>query len=326
MLYEEIRINDKFEKIAARIFGSYGLDFDAAERAGGWTNAVWLHCDCALRLSKEQGNERIRREAELSKVLPASVGYPKIIDTGVTDGYEWCLSERIPGKVLSSVWDSFDWVEKAAVVKQILSIMNAVHSVDVDRVERLSTKAAWYNSFDKGSSLADIERYVAKNLFTQKQGRVLRDILERFYESNSSASPVLCHGDITMDNLIWHDGNVASLLDFEHSAIAPCQLDIHSLVNLALIPYDETTSRDIVLLTDEKQEIQHYVAKIIPLFTPFLAEQSDKELFMGYCVLFRRRFFEFWLEAPEGDVKQCDAYQKLLSISDGGYGYLSKLL
>lgn len=317
---------DKHENIAAEIFQQHGMGFETAERAGGWTNAVWLNGDFALRLSKQQGNDRICREIKRSKAFPTSVGYPKNIAVGVTDGYEWSLSKRITGSVLSSVWDSLSWPEKTTAVKQIFDIMNAVHSVAVSKVEHLTLKVAWYNSFDKGKSLADIERYITKKLFTSKQGRILCDILERFYKWHTCITPVLCHGDITMDNILWHNGNVVSLLDFEHSVIAPCQLDIHSLVNLALIPYDEATSKDIVLITDEKQEIQQFIMEMIPLFKPFLAKQSDKDLFMGYNVLFCQRFLEFWLDEPKGDIEQCDAYQKLLSISDGNNGYLSKLL
>jgi len=317
---------EKHRNIALNIFKQYNMNFHTAERAGGWTNAVWLNGDYALRLSKERGSDKIHRETERAKTFPSSVGYPKNIAVGISEGYEWSLSERIQGKVLSSVWDSFSWIEKTAAVKQIFNIMASVHSVAVKNVEHLTLKTAWYNAFDRNSSLAGIKRYVSKKLFTQKQGDVLHDILERFYRWNASVTPVLCHGDITTDNLLWHDGNVVSLLDFEHAVIAPCQLDIHSLVNLALIPYDEHTSKHVVLLNIEEQEIQNYVAEITPLFKPFLAKQSDKDLFVGYNVLFRQRFFEFWLKNPKGDIEQCDAYQMLLSISNGNNGYLSKLL
>lgn len=317
---------DKCEKIADDIFRQHGLNFVTAERAGGWTNAVWLNGDIVLRLSKERESNRIRREIERSKKLPPSVGYPKNITVGVTDGYEWSLSERKQGVVLSGVWNGFSWSEKAAAVSQILDIMNAVHSVEVKAVEPLTLKTAWYNSFNEENSFADIDRYVTQKMFTAEQGRNLFDILERFYKLNDCTPPVLCHGDITMDNLLWHEGNIVSLLDFEHSVIAPRQLDVHSLVNLTFISYDEATSTDIVLFADDNQEIKNYVAGMIPLFKPFLSEQNDKDLFMGYNVLYRQRFLEFWLAEPEGAIDKCDAYQKLLSLSDGNGGYLSELI
>ena len=307
------------EKMATDIFKQHGLKFETAERAGGWTNAVWLNGDYALRLSKKKDSDIIQREVARAKTLPPIVGYPKNITTGVADGYEWSLSMRVLGVPLSSVWDSLSWHEKAKAVKQALCIADSVHSVPVCDVESITLCSAWYNPFDKGSSLADIERYITEEIFTPKQGRNLQTILECFYEANH-ISPVLCHGDITTDNLLWHEGNVVSLLDFEHSVIAPRQLDIHSLVNLALIPYD------VILFTEEMPEAQAYVKEMIALFRPYLSTQSDKDLFMGYNVLFRQRFLEFWLANPTGEIEQCDAYIKLALLSDGDNGYLLPLL
>lgn len=306
---------EKYEKIAGEIFRQHGLSFEAAERAGGWTNAVWLNGSFALRVSKQAGNDKIIREAERSKMLPQSVGYPRNIAAGIIDGYEWSLSERVQGVNLSSIWNDLSWAQKAKAVNQILDIAMDVHSVSVSSVEHLTSKSAWYNSFDRDSSIADIERYTAKGLFTLQQGKNLHDALERFYDYSTCVAPVLCHGDITTDNILWQGGNVTSLLDFEHSVIAPRQLDIHSLVNLAL---------DVVL-SEENHEIQGYVDEMFRLFKPFLYEQSDKDLFIGYNILFRQKFFEFWLAEPSGDIETCDAYQKLLSFSDGKGGYLSKL-
>jgi len=311
---------EQYEKMAAEIFRRHGLSFESAERAGGWTNAVWLNGDFALRVSKQINNDIIRREAERSKLLPLSVGYPRNIAAGVIDGYEWALSERVQGVSLNSIWNDLSRVHKVKAVKQILDITEDVHSVSVSAVKHITLTSAWYNSFDRDSSVADIERYTAKGWFTAQQGKNLYDALVRFYDCIACVTPVLCHGDITPDNILWHDGNVVSLLDFEHAVIAPGQLDIHSLVNLALIPCD------VILLNHENHEIQAYVDEMIRLFKPFLYEQRDKDLFIGYNILFRQRFFEFWLADPNGSMEMCDAYQKLLSLSDGNGGYLLKIL
>ena len=85
----------ELEKIAAGIFQQHGLRFENAERAGGWTNAVWFNGDCVLRLSTEKDTDRIRREIEKCKMLPPSVGYPINIAAGVTNGHEWTLSKRV---------------------------------------------------------------------------------------------------------------------------------------------------------------------------------------------------------------------------------------
>jgi hypothetical protein len=67
------------ERIAVKIFSKYGLDFKTATRAGGWTNAVWLNGDLALRLSFKKDRDRIRREVRLSEYLPHAIGYPVMV-------------------------------------------------------------------------------------------------------------------------------------------------------------------------------------------------------------------------------------------------------
>jgi|GEM_PF-257724 len=292
----------RLEKVilAHQILTQNSVDPTTAKRAGGWTNHVYLTPTHALRLSTTKNNTQLHREAARAKSLPPSVGYPKTIATGTTCGFEWTLSERIHGVPLSGVWDTLPPAARVKAVKQILAIATAVHSVPVGEIESITLRTAWYCTFDKAASLADFERYVALKLFTADEGVIFRGILERFYSQNQ-AEPVLCHGDITTDNLLWHDGNVVSLLDFEHSVIAPRMLDIHSIINLALSPDDEPG----------------YAAEIKTLFAPYLSRRSDVDLFMGYRVLFRQRFFEFFLAEPKGDVQDCEAYRylKYLTLS-----------
>jgi len=311
---------DEHQKIASQIFEQHGLKFKTAERAGGWTNAVWYNGDFVLRLSLSKNSDRIRREVELAGLLPQSVGYPTIITTGVTHGYEWSFSNRIRGKNLSDVWNNLSLQEKAKAVEQILDMMKAIHSIDVHKAEHLSLRRAWYNPFIKNESIADIERYVSQEVFTAQQGNVLCGIIENFYQCLENAEPVLNHGDITMDNILWHEGEVVSLMDFEHSSISPSQLDLHSIINLALVP------DDVLLIAEHKKETEQYIDDMINLFRPMLTQECDKDLLLGYAILFRQRFLEFWLNAPKGELHQVDAYQKILSLCDGDGGYLFELI
>jgi thiamine kinase-like enzyme len=140
--------------------------------------------------------------------------------------------------------------------------------------------------------LEAIDRHLAQNVFSATQGRVLRDIIERFYFYFNNAAPVLNHGDITEDNLLWYEGNVVSLLDFEHAAVAPPQMDLHSIINLAFINDDAGTN----LLIDDNPEAKHYVADLTELFAPLFSQEGAGDLLVGFTVLFRQFFLNGWLE------------------------------
>lgn len=98
----EIERADNPQAIAAAIFARHGIDFAAVQRAGGWTNAVWLADGLVLRLaaSKEQAASRssLLREARLAALFGPAVGYPALFDAGTTNGCAWMLAARIPGR------------------------------------------------------------------------------------------------------------------------------------------------------------------------------------------------------------------------------------
>jgi len=324
----ETLLDEKLNAIAASLFKEHGLSFDTARRAGGWTNGVWLNEGLALRLSKEKDSDRLHRESLRCQFLSPTVGYPATVATGRAQGHEWCLSRRVPGVPLGDVWQNLPWPQKARAVKEIVDIALAVHATDPAHVAPVTKETAWYSGFDREATLKDIQNYVAGGHFAQGQGLVLGEILDRFHHWHRGGPLVLCHGDITVDNLLWHEGHVTSLLDFEHAVMAPSVLDIHSLVNLALNPVDENDSSDLMLLGAKGlgREGDKYVADMVSLFRPMLPGEREAGLLMGYNLYFRLRFFQFWLEDPRRGYLGDYAYQKLLSLCDGKGGYLAGLL
>jgi aminoglycoside phosphotransferase (APT) family kinase protein len=312
----------KEERIAAKIFQQYGLSLETAIRAGGWTNEVWFNDDLVLRLSLAKGSNRIRREIQLSRMLPALVGYPVNISSGVIEGYEWSISKRIEGINLSEAWPNLSWAERTYTVKQIWEIIKAVHAVDVEKVEGLSSKKPWYSSLDADEILFKFKCYVDKGIFTSEQGAALSDVLKRFWNKLSIATVVLNHGDITMDNILWNEGKIVSLMDFEHSVIAPREIDLNSFINLAFFHEEGNTIID----ENDSVEFQQYKFQITKLFSPILKQPDSIDLLFGYAILFNQRFLDFWLENPKGSIIQFEPYIKLVSFTGKDGAYLSQLL
>jgi hypothetical protein len=124
-----------------------------------------------------------------------------------------------------------------------------------------------------------------------------------------------------LDILLWSNGRIVSLMDFEHSVIAPSELDLHSLINLALFSNEDDFLSDCSI-----QEYRQYKNDVIELLKPMLTNCYSTDLILGYAILFRMRFLEFWLENPEGKLESLDAYIKLLSLANGEGGYLSEIV
>ena len=302
------------ESIAATVFARHGVDFATAERAGGWTNAVWLTETLVLRLSTSQENENLLREAQLSAFFPPVVGYPTIVETGKTDGFAWSLAARLPGISLEAAWEDLHWEERTTALQELWERAEGVHSVPVTQVPAFVPRRAWFNSTDAREAEASLLRLTEAGIFAASESQILRNALGCFWHALPTAPCVLCHGDLTPGNAIWYAGHVISLLDFEFAVLAPIQLDLNHLVKLAFRPSGD----------QGEEELRRAIKE---LALPLLTQAGDFDLLMGYAILLELWLLELWLANPEGEgpLEQWGPLLRLRSLADGNGGYLAPL-
>ena len=305
---------EPIESIAASIFACHGVDFAVARRAGGWTNAVWLADDLVLRLSTRTKSETLLREARLSKSFPAGVGYPDIVDSGITSDHAWMLARRLPGNCLGEVWAGLGPAERVAALQELWARAEAVHSVPLETVQASVPARAWFNSTDRAEAEAGLARLAQEEILTGSERSVLQETLSRFWETLPAAPQVLCHGDMTLDNALWHEGHVIALLDFEFAVHAPVQLDLNHLVKCVYGP--------------GKNGNGPLCQAVRQIALPFLGSPAGKTLLRGYAILLELWLLETWLAHPEGEgpLEQWEPLRRLRSLADGQSGYLAPLL
>jgi aminoglycoside phosphotransferase (APT) family kinase protein len=315
---------DRLRKIASDIFAKHGIDFTSVQRAGGWTNLTWLAGGMALRLAARPGQDKIQREARLAVLLPPEVGFPLVLETGVIDGYEWSLSQEIPGRNLGEVWNDLTWDERTNALHQLWKKVVAVHSVDIHKTEGLVLEKAWFNASDAQSAEASLFSLAQRKIMSSPQVNILRAALANFWTALPAAACVLNHGDLTIENAIWHAGKVISLLDFEFAVLAPAELDLNELVKCAFAPGERHA-----MLPDPEGAGRQQMQKVVgELAKPVIAHPGGKDLLMGYAILLELWLLEDWLAHPEGEgpFEQWQPYRMLLSLADGCGGYLAPIL
>ena len=315
---------DHLKSIAAGIFARYGIDFTTAERLKGWSNVTWLAGGMVLRLSGRQGDNRLRREVQLASLLPPEVGYPPVLESAVTDGYEWCLSKEVRGKNLGEIWPTLDWDGRTEALRQLWEKILAVHTVGIAAAAGLARQQAWFNAADAAEAEASMRGLVQQNILTASQVDVLGEALRRFWETLPTATRVLNHGDLTIENALWHADQVVSLLDFEFAVIAPAELDLNELVKCAFAP-----NESIDPLPDPGGAGLRRMRQVVAdLARPVLAHPGGKDLLVGYAILLELWMIEEWLEHPEGEgpIEQWQPYRMLVSLADGHHGYLAPIL
>ncbi len=322
--YRSTDLMNRVRRIADRVFARYGIDFLTAKRAGGWTNATWLAGGLALRVSVRPGDGNLLREARLGALLPPEAGYPTPIETGEVDGLQWALAPLAPGRCLGEAWDELSWNERISALEQLWQKVRAVHSVDLAAVAGLARTTPWYQTPGAEEARMVLEGLVGQDILTANQAGVLGGIVERFWQVRPGAACVLNHGDLTLDNVLWHEGRLTALLDFEYAVIAPVELDLTEWFKCAFAR-GGAIDRAQDLRGRERTRARE---RVCDLAAPVMAHPGSADLLYGYAVL-----LELWklvdgLAHPEGEgpLEAWDSLANLRSLADGRGGYLAPVL
>lgn len=223
---------------AHRVLREIGLagvtDGEPARRAPSLANEVWLLGDQVLRINPIPVEGRLHHEAVLAARLPAGVGYPAVIDHGVSPAGEWILLERVPGEPLSRVWHSLDDGLRRAAVHELGRRLRLIHEtplapddmrgdsphvIEPPRLLRLLLRARSLPHVDPAvidGAIAMVER-VSPHL-------------------DPESAWVLAHGDLHFENLLWHEGHLSAVLDLEFARPAPRDLDLATLLRFCADP------------------------------------------------------------------------------------------
>lgn len=303
--------------IADEILAGYGYDFSAARRSGGWTNATWVVAGkVALRLATASGRDNLHREAQVARLLPAEVGYPEVIATGVTGGHEWMLAKAVEGVNLGEYWPKLSWPERVQAVRQLWARTRAVHTVTAEKARAIVRPQPFFN----GSPTEGVDALAfaaARNIFSPTEAKILAEGMEWFWQVRGKAQEVLVHGDLTTENALWSPerGEVASLLDFEYAVVAPVEMDLNELLKIGFVsldgpdPQPDPTGAGLRLLQDT----------VLELAAPVIDHPGGPDLLRGYAILLELWLLRTWLEHPDGEgpLETWGPYRTLRGIVDG---------
>ncbi len=315
--------NEKaIERLAAKILKSQGIDFETTARAGGWTNHVRIGANTVLRLSPTPGTDRIRREIRLATALPPQVGYPKVVAWGVSEGHEWSLSERVEGVDLSDAWATLDWSQRTDALEQAFAIAQAVHDFDGRARDFKLPRVPWYSNFDRGEDFALLESLAQRKLLNNSQVEALQRLLDEFFAALDSAERVLCHGDITMYNMLWGEGRITALLDFEHAALLPVQVDLNLLLRFVV------STEGVSDVQGESPVPQSVLKRAAQLAAAALSGQGGVALLLGVAALISLKRLDIWWNnlSTKNEYEQWEPHRSLVSLADGQGGFFAPLL
>ena len=206
-------------------------------------NEVWMTEDLVVRVSCRP-DQRLRREAQLSQVLPGAVGYPPVLGYGAEMGSEWLVLGRLPGFPLSRVWPSLTKEARRQAIRELAERIRLIHDTQVPALPPLRhlpqlldpapsgtmAVARLIVSIDRAGRLEHVDRRFAEDLSAMVQS--LAWCLEPF------TSRTLIHGDLSFENVLYDPTKrrLEAILDFEWARGAPRDLDLDVFLRFCAYP------------------------------------------------------------------------------------------
>lgn len=226
---------------AMRALAEVGLSSVGLTRADSVTNEVWLTKDYVVRVNRD-ASLRLQREAMLSQLLPAEVGYPTVVQYGGEIGSDWLVAERVTGTPLSRCWPTMSGSTRREAVRQLAARIRVVHQIKCPHLDGLTDIHRLLDPAPTGIQaverlLAALERAAR---LPNVEPAIIREVTEHVERHASALEPfdaeTIIHGDLTFENVLWDGEQITALLDFEFARPGCPDLDLDVLLRFAAFP------------------------------------------------------------------------------------------
>jgi aminoglycoside phosphotransferase len=212
--------------LAARILARFGESIDGATRPeDSQSNEVWLTDRVVLRIAAGFEPGYLTREARLALILPAEVGYPRILGSGTEDGREWIVAERLAGDNLGIVWPDLGEEEQTRAIESLWTRLAAVHEADVDAAIAAGCIDSPFYALDRAAAQRQLAALEAETAIDATMRANLAARLDDCFDAIDDVPRRVCHTDVGLKNALW-DGAVATPIDFEFASVTPADLDL----------------------------------------------------------------------------------------------------
>lgn len=262
------------EEFPRRVLEAHNLPAASLVAADGWSNSVWLTPAHVVRLSSGRFCGAFAHEVAVAGLLPPAVPHARVLAHGEVGQREWVIQERVAGRPLIEVWPGLSRGERRSAVAQIGSILRALHAVLLPSgfgnpwlAAALASGGRPEDAYHAPPERHDVLLAAVERVPGIDQG-VLAEagafIAERLHLFATDAQ-VLVHSDAHFANLLWADGRITALLDFEGSRPAARDVELDTLLRFAREPrlYGDREGR-VAVSRDDVRAIPGWLADAYP--------------------------------------------------------------
>ena len=214
------------------------LDWEQARFLVSDSNEVWRVGDVVLRICWRGDRQRLLREAELVRALPAALRAPQVLDIGRAGDVTWELARYVPGVAPDDSILDLAAVQLRALTEQLAEILRALPAwrppPSVERVldareqphaDELSVNlltlpvARAMTLFEPASRLEFLDPTLLRSV--ERRIAALADV-----DAFATRHHTVVHGDAHYWNSIVDEQGIAALLDYEWCRFSPIDAEL----------------------------------------------------------------------------------------------------
>ena len=225
-----------------------GLPTDLrATRVESARNEVWLTDDWVIRIASSVSAHRLTHEALVVSMLPPDVAHPGITTSGRAPFGEWAVLPRIHGEPLAHLWPDLNEAQRFGAFLSIGRALQSIHSVDASmlRPPFLEPGSLECSHQLPVSRLVNvIERLRADHRIDRGMLNAA-EMLVRDADGVLGPMPTtLIHGDFHLENVLFGQGFVRAVVDFEFARAGWPEIDLEVLLRFCDEPQLHVSSND----------------------------------------------------------------------------------
>jgi len=234
------------EEFARQLLRSLKLPEKPLSASNGWSNQVWLAPAHVVRFSSGRFRDSFAHERDTLQLLPSGFPHAPVRGYGRVGRREWLVQDRVPGRPLGEAWPALNTTQRRSAITQLGEALQILHTIPLpagfdnpwltDAIGPHGQRGDAYHIapkhyrllLDAASLVPETERSVLEEC-----GTFVNERLAFFAED----SPVLVHCDLHFANLLWEEGCLMAILDFEGARPAPADMELDTLLRFAREPW-----------------------------------------------------------------------------------------
>ena len=234
------------EEFARQLLRSLKLPDTSLKASNGWSNQVWLAPAHVVRFSSGRFRDSFAHERDTLQLLPSEVPHASVRGYGRVGRREWLVQDRVQGKPLGEAWPSLNTTQRRSAIVQLGKALQILHTIPLptgfnnpsltDAVGPHGHKRDAYHIapeqyqllLDAASLVPGTDRSVLEEC-----GAFIAERLALF----ANDTPALVHCDLHFANLLWEEGRLTAILDFEGARPASADMELDTLLRFAREPW-----------------------------------------------------------------------------------------